>query len=280
MHPPQVCYAITCYRGELSDSAVASAAIDILAATGLTSCKQVRAGDGSQSGLSGGQRRRLSLAVALAKKPAVIIADEPTSGLDAAAAAAIMRLLGDLARKSRVAVICTLHQPSASVYAGIDTLLLLTGGRTAYCGSAGMLHSHLASLGKPVPAGTSTPEHALELVNADFASDGEVDAVLDAWRAKGNAKVERTLVIEPLPTPPLRAACLRAVWTLLRRDFAVYRYEGLYFQYRLVLDFALATLYGVWFVHVRKREQEDVYSIFYLSCARPSGHPRLCLTAL
>ena len=105
-----------------------------------------------------------------------------------------MKLLSELSRMSHAAVVCTIHQPSASVYERIDTLLLLTKGRTAYYGKAGGLMEYLASLGKPVPAGTSVSELALDLVNADFTSDANVDAIVHAWHKQELAS--------PLPPPP------------------------------------------------------------------------------
>ena len=59
----------------------------MLAALGLESCADTRAGNELFRGLSGGQRRRLSLAVALTKQPSVIFLDEPTTGLDSASCA-------------------------------------------------------------------------------------------------------------------------------------------------------------------------------------------------
>ena len=85
-------------------------------------------------GLSGGQKRRLSLAIALVKKPSVILLDEPTSGLDAAAATSIMKFFKDLSVNLNIIIIATIHQPSTKVYNGFDSCMVLTGGESAYYG--------------------------------------------------------------------------------------------------------------------------------------------------
>ena len=90
-------------------------------------------------GLSSGQRRRLSLAIALTKQPSMIFLDEPTSGLDSAAAAKIMHFLKVTAKQTNIPILCTIHQPSASVYEGFDDVLVLAAGRVAYFGAAAQM---------------------------------------------------------------------------------------------------------------------------------------------
>ena len=210
-------------QASLTKEARKAATESLLERTGLASCAELQAGtdireEMGPAGLSGGQRRRLSLAVALAKKPSLLIADEPTSGLDAAAAATIMKVMRELATEERVAVLCTIHQPSASVFDCIRQLLILSKGRTAYLGQAAELMAYAASLGKPVPPGVSTAEHMLDLVNPDFASDASVDAVIHAWQEKAPPRL-LPLAARSLPTEPVRATLTAQLWWLIDRHF-------------------------------------------------------------
>ena len=96
------------FPGEVRDEAMAC-----LARVGLAD----RAGERA-SRLSGGQQQRVAIARALCQRPSVILADEPVSALDPAAADRVLRLLYDLARRDRLAVVAVLHQPElARLYA-------------------------------------------------------------------------------------------------------------------------------------------------------------------
>ncbi|KAF8424902.1 ABC-2 type transporter-domain-containing protein [Tirmania nivea] len=90
-------------------------------------------------GLSVEERKRVTIGVELAAKPETLLfLDEPTSGLDSAGALSIIHFLRKLADESNIAILCTIHQPSAILFGNFDNILLLTsGGGQAYFGPIG-----------------------------------------------------------------------------------------------------------------------------------------------
>jgi ABC-type multidrug transport system ATPase subunit len=101
---------------------------------GLDGCKDVIIGHPEgKKGTSGGQKRRLSVALELCGRPSLLYLDEPTSGLDSIASMTLVRLLATLARGG-VTVIATIHQPSAAAFYTFDRLLLLHQGSICYQG--------------------------------------------------------------------------------------------------------------------------------------------------
>ncbi|GAA5941325.1 hypothetical protein JCM3775_001542 [Rhodotorula graminis] len=87
------------------------------------------------AGLNAEQRKRLTIAVEVVSRPAILFCDEPTTGLDTKSALRVVKLLRRLARTG-LAVICTIHQPSAETFGIFDDLLLLQrGGKQVYFGA-------------------------------------------------------------------------------------------------------------------------------------------------
>ncbi|KAE9022730.1 ABC transporter G family member 37 [Phytophthora rubi] len=88
--------------------------------------------------LSVEQKKRVTIGVEVVSNPSVLFLDEPTSGLDARSALIVMRGVQSIARTGRT-VLCTIHQPSISIFELFDGLLLLQkGGYTAYFGDLGV----------------------------------------------------------------------------------------------------------------------------------------------
>ncbi|ETL41734.1 hypothetical protein L916_07344 [Phytophthora nicotianae] len=88
--------------------------------------------------LSVEQKKRVTIGVEVVSNPSILFLDEPTSGLDARSALIVMRGVQSIARTGRT-VLCTIHQPSISIFELFDGLLLLQkGGYTAYFGDLGV----------------------------------------------------------------------------------------------------------------------------------------------
>jgi ABC-type multidrug transport system ATPase subunit len=96
---------------------------------GLHNQLNTKVGDVFFRGLSGGQKRRVSIGIELIAQPQMLFLDEPTSGLDSASAFSIMTSIRKYARATQTPVLCTIHQPSELLFELGDSLLLLSGGK-------------------------------------------------------------------------------------------------------------------------------------------------------
>jgi ABC-type multidrug transport system ATPase subunit len=100
--------------------------------------------------LSGGEKKRLSIAIELVADPSIFFLDEPTSGLDEVTAFQCIRLLRDLAQQDRT-VVCTIHQPSAAIFKLVDSLYVISQGLCVYQGAPGALVPFLTTLNLQCP---------------------------------------------------------------------------------------------------------------------------------
>eukprot|EP00957_Ditylum_brightwellii_P166928 12706562-Ditylum_brightwellii.AAC.1 len=86
-------------------------------------------------GISGGERKRVAVAVELVSRPSILLLDEPTSGLDATSAQSLIYNLKELASIGH-SIVAVVHQPRTTIYQMFDKLLLLSQGRVVYNGDA------------------------------------------------------------------------------------------------------------------------------------------------
>lgn len=129
---------------------------EVIAELDLQKCADSRIGSSTGGGISGGERRRLAVALELLYRPPMLLLDEPTSGLDSASAMRLIVLLRQLASRQRVNVVCTIHQPRASLLPLFDKLLVLAMGACAPLRLWALHESHPPPPGPPT---TTTRPH-------------------------------------------------------------------------------------------------------------------------
>jgi len=97
--------------------------------------------------LSGGERKKLALAVQLINDPPILFCDEITTGLDSYSAAHIINTLRRVAGSGKI-VICTIHQPASGLFDQFQEVILLTNGRLAYQGSVALVNDIFKKYGR------------------------------------------------------------------------------------------------------------------------------------
>jgi len=134
----------------------------LLADLNLTKVKKSRVGTTLNRGISGGERRRLSIAVEMVTGPKIVFLDEPTTGLDSHNALRVMTSLKNLCRKHHVTIVCTVHQPRSNIFHLFDNVLLLDGGRTVYYGKNPV--SYFSTLGLDCPHYMNPADFLLDII--------------------------------------------------------------------------------------------------------------------
>lgn len=162
----------------MSNSCRSERVMEVLTYLGLQDQADVRVGTPLQKGLSGGQKRRLSVAVQIVSRPSVLFLDEPTSGLDSTAAYAVVKAIKETALQLNMMVIISIHQPSTATFNLFDKALFLSKGQTIYNGGLNSLVPYFEKIGSPIPQRFNPAEYILEMTNVDFNAPDDVEGGL------------------------------------------------------------------------------------------------------
>ncbi|GFO03833.1 ATP-binding cassette sub-family g member 8-like [Plakobranchus ocellatus] len=169
---------------------------EVIAELGLKHVANTKVGDANIRGLSGGERRRVSIGIHLLILPSVILLDEPTSGLDSFTATNIIRTLSLLAKKGRT-ILMSIHQPRFDIFSMIDSLMILSSGSVVYDGPANQMVDYFTSLGFPCPEHTNPCDFYIDLATVDPTSREReqksreiIHSLHDAFSASAHASAE------------------------------------------------------------------------------------------
>ncbi|GLV37361.1 uncharacterized protein CBL_10672 [Carabus blaptoides fortunei] len=184
---------------------------DILSTLGIMECEETRT-----ERLSGGQRKRLSIALELVSNPSVLFLDEPTTGLDIHSNKQVMGALRILVNQGRT-VVCTIHQPSSLEFRAYDNVYVVASGSCVYSGPPSELVPFLDGVGTPCPQTYSPADYIIELVHS---CPHTVDLLANAANSVGfirnisrkyDSKSEKAIKQQTPPSP------FWQLWILLGR---------------------------------------------------------------
>lgn len=167
-----------CFK-DLSEEEISKRVIDVLANLGLERIKDLKVGSVLNKKISGGQRKRLNIALELIREPAVMFVDEPTSGLSSRDSENVIDLLKELSLKGKL-IFVVIHQPSSDIFKMFDKMLIMdTGGYPIFYGNPieaviyfkTAAHQVGSDRGQCMTCGNVNPEQIFNIVEARIVDE-------------------------------------------------------------------------------------------------------------
>lgn len=247
---------------------------DLLEELRLVKCRKTPIGNDDRRGVSGGERKRVSIGVELIANPRILFVDEPSSGLDSKSAEDVIRLLRGISRRGRL-VICTIHQPSWGIFEQFDKLLLLHHGYVVYQGRTGpVLQNYFNShLGLTPPAFENPLDYYMRQLQT---IDVDTNSLADKWAelseekrlsldlGTADAAYSITLSSEQMKRLRGRNSWLHQFKTLLLRNAHDTLIDKEKFVTGLAMKFGIGLLLGIVFIN-QARPAEGSESTSYSS---------------
>ncbi|XP_065178556.1 ATP-binding cassette sub-family G member 5-like [Sycon ciliatum] len=160
----------------IADSELRKKASDIIKELGLSKVANSQVGDGEAiRGLSGGERRRVSIGVQLLVAPGIILLDEPTTGLDSFNANQLLRTLTKLTRKQHL-IMVTIHQPKSDLFRMFNDVILMNSGELIWAGPSQSMLMHFDQIGFPCPSDANPLQYFVTLSSVSNRTDDDREA--------------------------------------------------------------------------------------------------------
>ncbi|KAG2681971.1 hypothetical protein I3760_11G168500 [Carya illinoinensis] len=149
----------------------------VITELGLSKCKNSIIGGQFLRGVSGGERKRVSIGQEMLINPSLLLLDEPTSGLDSTTAQKIVSTLWELAKGGRT-IVMTIHQPSSKLFYMFDKISLLSEGNPLYFGRGSEAIEYFSSIGYSPSVAMNPADFLLDLANGVKSDNSNEDIVL------------------------------------------------------------------------------------------------------
>ncbi|MEW5304769.1 MAG: hypothetical protein WDW36_007357 [Sanguina aurantia] len=152
-------------------------ALDIAEMLNLKKSLDSIVGNSLIQGISGGEKRRLSLGMEMITNPSILYLDEPTSGLDTYTSYKVAKILSSVSHRHHRTVVCTIHQPSSDIFHEFDDLIVLAEGQILYQGLAEKMVEYFGSIGYVCPHYTNPADYLfMDILNTSTKGN---DAAFD-----------------------------------------------------------------------------------------------------
>lgn len=271
----------------------------LLDSFGLRKQENTIIGTPIRSGISGGQKRRVSVASQLITRPKLLFLDEPTSGLDSAASFEVVSFIRAVAKRNNVRnikapssliptdmikliVIASIHQPSTTTFQLFDNLLLLSAGKSQYFGPVSDIATYYEARGLAMPMHINPAEFVLELMNTDFASDtsaatDRLNNLQESWMSSPQAKTTSSTIAsiaasasskddEKLAPRQSRANFFVVTLALIHRSFIKSYRDIVAYGIRIAMYIGLAIMSGTVWLRLQNDQssiQPFINSVFF-----------------
>lgn len=220
--------------------------------------------------LSGGQKKRLSIALELIDNPPIMFLDEPTTGLDSLASLQCIAALQTMA-KSGQTMICTIHQPSATLYQLFDHIYLIADGQCLYAGTPDNTVSYFAQQGFQCPQYHNPADYMMEVINREY---GDYNNRLIAAAKKYCQREETSLKIRIIRETSFYDEKTRTTMDppseITRFKILLHRYALIIYRdwsvshIKMILHFLVAILLGLMYEHAGKDASKTISNISFL----------------
>lgn len=188
----------------------------------LEKCKNSLIGNEYIRGVSGGEKKRVSIGVELITDPSILFLDEPTSGLDSYTALIVCKLLLKKASEGKT-IISTIHQPNSDIFILFDKLMLMADGQVVYHGPAKDSVNFFADCGYVCPSLDNPPDYYMQLLHLENSNELKLNEheIIDKLVL---ANKKNVVEVEPLTSPLnseviYRSSFIKQIRHLVQREF-------------------------------------------------------------
>ncbi|EGC34469.1 hypothetical protein DICPUDRAFT_153304 [Dictyostelium purpureum] len=197
-------------------------------------------------GLSGGEKKRVSIGCALVTNPSVLLLDEPTSGLDSVTALSVMKTLTSLTQKG-VTVVSSIHQPNILIYSLFHQIMVIIKGRMLYNGPN--VIGYFEKLGYKLPNNTNPADFCLD-TSVEIQNKEDYNEICSQWEIEWKQSILEQSLNQ----------------TLINTSEIVYTNTSIFYQYKILMKRLFTDFYRNSGAFVTRLSSGIIIGLLFSAC--------------